>query len=188
MNLTLISRDNQEEDIDEMILEAKTCERNQGMRRNPADLPLPRSPEPGVILTDEVRRRMIEEDEQVRQNNVRERKQRKVRGLLVSLNSLSAALFAAISVAERQIAVLQDIQSIFLTSYRTKTKDYQKRYPLRRNPFHRNVAPIPILSENPEQIWPNTLDTIDEVIRERKSFIKKLKELVENMDIRRKIV
>ena len=138
------------------------------------------------ILAEEVQGGMEEEAEQVRQNNIRERKQRKVRGLLASLNSFSAALFAAISVAERQIAILQDIHSVFLTSYRTKTRDHQEGY--RRNPFHRNFAPIPILSENPEQIWPNTLDTVDEVVRERKSFIKKLKELVENMDIRRKIV
>ncbi|PUU79838.1 hypothetical protein B9Z19DRAFT_788872 [Tuber borchii] len=176
-----------EEDIDEMILEAKTCERNQGMRRNPADLPLQRTPEPGVTPTDEDRRRMIEEDDQARQNNVRERKQRKVRGLLTSLNGFSAALFAVINLAERQIAILQDLHSLFLTSYRTKTREYEKGYPLRRNPFHRNVAPIPILSENTEQIWPNTLDTIDEVVRERKSFIRKVKQLVGNMDIRRKI-
>jgi len=77
---------------------------------------------------------------------------------------------------------------VLLTSYRTKAKDYERGYPLRKNPFHRNVAPIPILSENPEQIWPNTLDTIDEVVRERKSFIKKVRELVDNLDIRRKIV
>ena len=149
-----------------MISDAKTCERNQGMRR---------------IRTDD-------EDEQVRQNNVREREQGKVRGLLASLNRLSAALFAAISVAERQIAVLKDLHSLFLTSYRTKTKEYETGYPLRQNPFHRNVAPIPILSENPEQIWPNTLDTIDEVVREREYFIKKVNQLVGNMDIRRKIV
>ena len=188
MDLALILEGDQEEHIDEMILEAKTCERNQGMRRNPADLPLPRSLEPGVTLTDEVRRRMQKEDEQVRQNNVWEKKQRRVRGLHSSFNRLSAALLAAISVAERQIAVLQDLHSVLSTSYRTKTKEYEKGYPLRRNPFHRNVASIPILSENPEQIWPNTLDTIDEVVRERKSFIKKVKGLVENMDIRRKIV
>ena len=36
--------------------------------------------------------------------------------------------------------------------------------------------------------YPRCLDTIDEVVPERKSFIKKVKELVENMDIRRKIV
>ena len=107
---------------------------------------------------------------------------------LAALNKLSGDLFAAISVAKRQIAVLRDLHSVFLTSYRTKTKDYEKGYPLRRNPFHRNVAPIPILLENPEQIWPNTLDTIDEVVRGRESFIKEVEELVKNMDIRRKIV
>ncbi|PUU82950.1 hypothetical protein B9Z19DRAFT_1190011 [Tuber borchii] len=115
-------------------------------------------------------------------------KQKRVQDLLVALNRLSADFFAAISVAERQIAVLQDLHSVFLTSYRTKTKDYEKGYPLRRNPFYRNVVPIPILLENPEQIWPNTLDTIDEVVRERESFIKKVGKLVENMDIRRKIL
>ena len=117
-----------------------------------------------------------------------EAKQKGVQDLLTNLNKLSADLFAAISVAERQIAVLQDLHSVFLTSYRTKAKDGEKGYPLRRNPFYRNVVPIPILLENPEQIWPNTLDTIDEVVRERKSFIKKVRELVKNMDIRRKIV
>ena len=188
MNLALIFVGDQEEDIDEMISDARTCERNQGMRRIPADQPRRARLEPGVNLAEEDRKRMDDEYDQVRQNNVRERKQRKVRGLLTSLSRLSAALFAAISVAERQIAVLQDLHSLFLTSYRTKTKEYEKGYPLRRNPFHRNVASIPILSENPEQIWPNTLDTIDEVVRERKSFIKKVKGLVENMDIRRKIV
>ena len=115
-------------------------------------------------------------------------KQERVRDLLTAFNRLSADLFAAISVVERQITVLQDLHSLFLTSYRTKPKDYGRGYPLQRSPFHRNVAPIPILSENPEQIWPNTLDTIDEVVEERKSFIKKFKDLVENMDIRRKIV
>ncbi|PUU79844.1 hypothetical protein B9Z19DRAFT_788994 [Tuber borchii] len=115
------------------------------------------------------------------------KKQERARDLLTALNRLSVDLFAAVSVAERQIAILQDLHSVFLTSYRTKTKDYERGYPLRRNPFYRNVAPIPILSENPEQIWPNTLDTINEVVEERKSFIKKVKELVENMDIRRKI-
>ena len=116
-----------------------------------------------------------------------ERKQERVHDVLVTLNRLSADLFATVNVAERQIAVLQDVHSVFLISYRIKTKDYEKGY-LRRNPFYRSATPIPILSENSEQIWPNTLDTIDEVVRERKSFIKKVKGLVENMDIRRKIV
>jgi len=97
-------------------------------------------------------------------------------------------LFAAISLAERQIAVLQDLHSVFLASCRTKSKDSETGYLLPRNPFHRNVVPIPILSENPEQIWPKTLDTVDEVVRERKSFIKRVRELVENMEVRRKIV
>jgi len=113
-------------------------------------------------------------------------KQNRVRDLLTSLNKLSARLFAVISVAERQISVLQDLHSIFLPSYKAKTKDYKKGYPLRRNPFHKDVAPT--LPENSEQMWPNTLDTIDEVVRERKSFIQKVKELVENMAIRTNIV
>ncbi|KAG0641318.1 hypothetical protein HOY80DRAFT_883382 [Tuber brumale] len=166
-----------EEDIDKMISDAATYEDNQGMEVDPADEQLPA----GVSPTEENRKRAREE-------NVRKRKQKRVRDLLTSLNRLSAAFFAAISVAERQIAVLRDIHSIFSTSHRTKTKEYERRYPLRQNPFHKNIIPIPILSENTEQIWPNTLDTIDEVVRERKSFIKKVKGLVENMDIRRKIL
>ena len=89
---------------------------------------------------------------------------------------------------ERQITILQNIHSVFATSYRTRTKEYEKGRALRGNPFHKNVAPIPILSENPEQICPNSLDTIDEVVRERKYFIGKVKDLVERMDIRRQIV
>ena len=115
-------------------------------------------------------------------------KQEGVRDLLTAFNRLSADLFAAISLAERQIAVLQDLHSVFLTSYRTKSKDYVKGCLPLRNPFHRNVLQIPILSENPEQIWTRTLDTVDEVVRERKSFIKRVRELVENMEVRRKIV
>ena len=131
---------------------------------------------------------MVSDAEVYQDNQGMERKLERVRDLLATLNKLSADFFAAISVVERQIAVLQDIHSVFLTSYRTKTKDYERGYPLRRNPFHKNIAPIPILWENPEQIWPNTLDTIDEVVRERKSFINKVERLVGNMDIRRKIV
>ena len=119
---------------------------------------------------------------------VRERKQERILELLTSLNQLSASLFAAISVAERQIAILHDLHSLFSTSCRTKTKDHDKGYPLRQNPFYKNIAPIPILSENSEQTWQNTLDTIDEVVLERTFFIKSVKELIENMDIRRKIV
>jgi len=117
-----------------------------------------------------------------------ERKQKRVRDLLRALNRLSANLFAAISVAERQITILDDLHKVFLTSYQTKTKDYEKGHPLRRNPLHKDTITIPIFSGDPEQIWPNALDTIDEVVRERKCFIKKVERLVENMDIRRKIV
>ncbi|PUU79853.1 hypothetical protein B9Z19DRAFT_1063928 [Tuber borchii] len=144
MNPALISEDDQEEEIDEIMSDAE-----------------------------------IHEDQE---------KQKRVRDLLTDLNRLSAVSFAAISVAERQIVVLQDLHSVFATSYRTRAKEYEKGRPLRGNPFHKNVAPIPILSENPEQIWPYALDTIDEVIWERKSFINKVKYLIERMDIRRQIV
>ena len=129
-----------------------------------------------------------EKDERARQNNDRKRKHMRARQLLASLNTLSEAFFAAINVAERQIAVLQDLHSVFLTNYRKKTEDNKKGYPLQQNPFYKNIAPIPILSENSEQIGQNTLETIDEVVRKRKIFIKRVKVLVENMDIRRKIV
>ena len=188
MNLELILGDEQEEDIDQMISDAEKYEDDQGMMRIPDDEPLELKLPPGVELTEEERSGWEVETNRARQNKIQKRKQKRVRELLTALNSLSADLFAALNVAERQIAVLQDLHSVFLTSYRTKTKDYEKGYPLRRNPFHKNIVTIPILSENPEQIWPNTLDTIDEVVRERESFIKKVKELVENMDIRRKIV
>ena len=164
MNLELIPGDDQEEDINQMISDAEISEDDQEVEGG------------------------SEGNELASRDDFRKRKHRRVRELLASLNSLSAALFATISVAERQIAVLQDLHNVFLTNYRTKRKKFEREYPLRRNPFHKNVAPIPILSENSEQIWPNTLDTIDEVVRERESFIRKVKGLVENMDIRRKIV
>ena len=171
-----------------MILDAETYEDNQGMKKIPDDYPPSLSRSLETSLTEEERLECKENYERARKDNVLKRKQRRVQKLFASINKLSAALFATISVAERQIAVLQDLHNVFSTSYRTKTKDYERGYPLRRNPLYRNVVPIPILSENPEQIWPNTLDTITEVVRERKDFIKKVKELVENMDIRRKIV
>ena len=169
-----------------MISDTEIYEDDQGMKRIPDDEPL--KPPPGVNCAKDEESKLGADYNQELQNNIKKRKQKRVRGLLTALNSLSADLFNAISVAERQIAVLQDLYSVYSTSYRTKTKDYEKGHPLRRNPFYRNVVPIPMLLENPEQVWPNTLDTIDEVVRERKSFIKNIKELVENMDIRRKIV
>jgi len=117
-----------------------------------------------------------------------ERNQEGVRGLLTVLSRLSTGLFAAIGVVERQITVLQDLHSLLSTSCLTKTRDSEKGPQLRRNPFHKSTARIPILPENSEQIWPNTLETINEVVRERESFIEKVKGLVENMEIRRKIV
>ena len=158
--------------------DAGSYEDNQRMVRIPDDKP--QELQTRAVLT--------EKDERTMQNNDRMRKHMRVRQLLASLNTLSEELFAAINVAERQIAVLQDLHGVFLTNYRKKTEDNEKGYPLQQNPFYKNIAPIPILSENSEQIGQNTLETIAEAIRKRKAFIKRVKELVENMDIRRKIV
>lgn len=79
------------------------------------------------------------------------------------------------------------MHSIFSISYRRKTRDREGIYPLRQKPFQ-NIALTPIPLGNPEQIWPDTLDTIDEVVRERKCFIEKIKMLVENMEISKEIV
>ena len=85
------------------------------------------------------------------------REQKRFQDFLSSLNRLSVSLFAAIGVAEPHIAILQDLHCLFLASCRTKIKDYEKRYSLRQNPFYKNIAPISILSENSEQIWPKCL-------------------------------
>jgi len=180
--------DDQEEGIDKMISGARTHEDNQGMEGISDDYPQPVVPSQEMRLTVDEKWQWGEDHELVWQNNVWKRKQRRIQGLFASLNRLSASLLAAISVSERQIAVLQNLRDLFFTSCRTKIKDYEKGYPLRENPFYKNIAPIPILSENCEQIWPNTLNTIDDVVREKKSFIKKAQELVENTDIQRKIV
>ncbi|RPB03054.1 hypothetical protein L873DRAFT_1787206 [Choiromyces venosus 120613-1] len=133
-----------EEEIDHAISNAKTGEDNQSIKSIPVDMPLT------LKLLIALPKQHAE-----------------VQRLLISLNSLSAYMFAAISVVERNDKV-----------------NSQRR----QNPFHRNPAPIPIFQENPEQIWSNTLDTIKEVDQERKSFIQKIKDLIENMDIRRKIL
>ena len=171
-----------------MISDAEIYEDNQGMKGIPDDEPPQLRLPPGVVLTVEEESQWEAERNRHRQNKIRKRKQKRVRDLLTSLNRPPADLFAAISVAERQIAVLQDLHSIFSTSYRTKNKDHEKRSLLRRNPVYKNITPIPILLENSEQIWPNTLDTIEEVVGERKYFITKIEALVENIEIRRKIV
>ncbi|PUU79857.1 hypothetical protein B9Z19DRAFT_1124564 [Tuber borchii] len=159
---------NLEENIDQMISDQKAHDHGQGMARIPDD-----ARPKWAALTKEGPSDFDEHYERVRKNNDWKKKQMRVQFLLASLNGLSAALFATINVAERQFAVLQDLHSVFLTSYRTKTKDGEKGYPLRRNPFFKN---------------PNTLDTIDEVVREKESFIKKIKGLVENMEVRREIL
>jgi len=142
----------------------------------------------GGQVTGEEKLKWEKDYERALQNNLQKRKQRRVRDLLTSLNSLSAALFAAISVAERQTVVLQDLHKIFFTSYRTKTKYHERKYSSHRNPCYKRVPRISILSEYPEQAWRNIFDIIDEMVEERKSFVQKIKELVENMDVRRNIV
>lgn len=107
---------------------------------------------------------------------------------LASLNILSEELFAATSIAERQIAILHDLHTVYSTIYRAKSTDPEKGYPLRQSPFIKDIALTPILSEYPEQVWPNILDTIDEVVLERKSFIGKIKELLKSVETRRYIV
>ncbi|PUU82941.1 hypothetical protein B9Z19DRAFT_1061373 [Tuber borchii] len=107
---------------------------------------------------------------------------------LASLNILSEGLFAAISIAERQIAILHDLHTVFSTIYRAKATDPEKGYPLRQSPFIKHIALTPIPSEYHEQVWPNILSTIDEVVRERNSFIEKIKELLKSMEARRYIV
>ena len=129
-----------------------------------------------------------EDRERARENSVWKSKQWRILGLIASFNRLAASLLAAISVAERQIAVLQNLHDLFLTSCRTEIKGHEKGYPFRENPFYKNIAPIPILSEISDQISPNTLDVIGELVRERKCFMKKVRKLVKSMDIRRKIV
>lgn len=141
-----------------------------------------------VITTEGDRERWKEENNQAWRDEIQKRKQERVRDLLTSINNLGAALLAVIRVSERQIAVLQDLHTVFSTSYRTKTQDHEKGYSTPRNPFYRNIVPIPVLLENPGQIWPGAVDTVDEVIRERRSFVLEVKELVGNMEIRRKIV
>jgi len=187
MNLVLIFGDHQEEDIDRLISDAKIYEDGQGTKRIP-DEPLQVELPLRATIPGEEESRWEEKYRRARQNRIQKRKQLRVQRLLTAFNSLSADLFAAISVAERQISVLQDLRYPFSISGQTKTKDYEKEYTLPQNRFDKKVALIPILSENPEHIWPNTLDTIDEVVRGRKLFIKKVKKLAENMDIRRKIV
>jgi len=113
---------------------------------------------------------------------------KKVPDFLASLNTLSEGFFAAISVAERQVVVLQDLHAVFSTSYRANAKARERGSPLGQNPFCKNTALAPTLSACPEQGRSTISDTIGNVVQERKSFIEKIKGLVENVDIRRNIV
>ena len=189
MDLALIFEDNQEEDIDRMISDAKTYEDNQGMEPNRDDVPPQLQPLLNSLSPEEMEL-LSEVDvyEQARQKNVLKKKRERVRDLLTSLNKLSASLFAAINVAERQIAVLQGLYTLFLTRDQTKTKVREGGYPLRQNSSFKDTAPTLTLSENPEQLWPGDLVAINQVVQERESFIKKIKVLVENMGARRETV
>ena len=171
-----------------MISDSKTYEDNQGMAGIPDDAPVQLRPWLEMVHSREELLKWDRVYEKVRQNTVRKRKQGRIRDLHIFLNRLSACFLATISVAEQQVAVLQDLHSLFSTSYGTKTKDGEKEYPLRQNPLLKKVFPIPIISQNPEQEWQNTLDTIGQVARERKSFIKKIKVLIQSMEVRREIV
>ncbi|KAG0638286.1 hypothetical protein HOY80DRAFT_923041 [Tuber brumale] len=174
-----------EDGIDQMVSGVETYQDSQRVERIPSGKLPPSQLQIGTSRTEG---KWKEDCEQLGQNNIRGGKQRRVRYLLTSLNKLLEASFAAISVAERQIVVLQDIHNLFLTSCRAKARDYDKRYRSKQNPFHKTSAPIPILSGNTEQIFPATLDAIDGVVHERKLFILKIRGLVENMDITRKMV
>ncbi|KAG0128938.1 hypothetical protein HOY82DRAFT_621333, partial [Tuber indicum] len=162
-----------EEDIGKIISDATTFEGNLGMEEDAADVQLPARVSPN------------ESDLYSARENLWKRKQAKVRDLLTSLNTLSTALFGAINVAERQIEVLQDIRNLFSTSHLRKVRSYEQ---IGQNSFHKAIAPIPFPPGKTEQVIPGTLEAIDEVVRERKSFIKKLKGLVENLDLRGKIL
>ncbi|PWW79095.1 hypothetical protein C7212DRAFT_360616 [Tuber magnatum] len=168
--------------LDRIISEPNSHGSDQEMNEIPNTLPeLP----PGITLPPREQSRTKDHDRVQQKNATKE--ERGVRDLIF-FNRLLAGLFAAISVAERQIAILQDLHSVFWTSYRTGNKVHEKRYPLRQNAFYKNIALIPAPPENTGEMWPDTLDIIDEVIRERKSVIKRVKGLVENMDIRRKML
>lgn len=65
---------------------------------------------------------------------------------LASLNALSEGFVAAISIAERQIAVLHDLHTVYSTIYRAKATDPEKGYPLRQIPFIKDIALTPTVS------------------------------------------
>jgi len=157
-----------------MMSNGEEYEGNQEMRIIPTDDPQQEELVPGVVPSARVQQGGLEGYEGARQNTIQKRKQRSVEDLFASLSGLSAGLFAATSVVEKQLAVLEDLRGVFSTGSR-------------KTPYLRNAALIPILSEYPEQVS-RISETIGELLLERKSFIKKLKNLVEYMEIRRYIV
>ncbi|PUU82954.1 hypothetical protein B9Z19DRAFT_1190015 [Tuber borchii] len=179
-----------EEDINQMISDAKTYEDNQGMERIPDHEPQLRGFWRRLPSSLMKKQKSSYPYERARQNRVHKCKQRRVRDLLTSLNSLSAALFAAIAVAERQTVVLLDLRKMLLASCQTEatSKNHEERYPPHRSPSYKRVPGILTPLKYPEQEWRNILGTINEMVQERKSFIQKIKELVENMDIRGEIL
>ncbi|CUS12892.1 unnamed protein product [Tuber aestivum] len=107
---------------------------------------------------------------------------------LISFNKLLVGLFAVISVAERQIEILQDIRRVFSATYPTSNKAHQTGHPRPQNALYGNAALIPALPECTKDERPDTLDIIDKIVRERKSVIAHIRRLVGNMDIKRKIL
>jgi len=160
--------------------DGESHEGNQEMEMVPADYRQQREPIPRVLsLSAQEGEREgqyggRENHEEARQTSVQKRKQGSIQELFASLNGLSAGLFAATSVAERQVTLLDELRSVFSTSC--------------GNPeYLRNASLIPILSEYPVQVA-TILKTIEELIREREAFIRKVKSLMEYMEIKRYIV
>ena len=181
MNLALILGDNQEEDIDQMISGAKIYEDNQGMERIFDDSS--HNLVPSLEMSPPK-----EDHEQAQQNNFQKRKRKRVQDLLTSLYRLSEGLSAATSVAERQIIVLQDLHSGFLASCEAKTGDCKEGYQFWQGSSRKGITLIPIPLEYPQQIWPNTLDIIADVVLERRRFVEKIQTLVQKMEAGRKSV
>lgn len=104
-----------ERDIDQIMSDGEAYESNQEMRITPADDPQQEGSMPGVVPSARVQQEgregqqgWLEDYEGAQRNDFQKRKQRNVRDLLASLSGHSAGLFAVTSVAERQVAVLQD--------------------------------------------------------------------------------
>ncbi|PWW79097.1 hypothetical protein C7212DRAFT_153698 [Tuber magnatum] len=168
-----------EEDLDQIISGTGTHERDLETNDTPKDPSVGQAPHRGAISTPGEPRRGGDYQQNYFQRNQR-------RALLTSLNRHSAALFSVIMVAERQIELLHDLHRVFSTIYPARTQDHGGNQSPKNRPYQ-NIFPRPILLESPGEIQSNSLDTIDELIRERILFIKKIKVLVKNIDNRRSI-